>query len=86
MSTLFRLILWWVFRVPSVVLEDHDGEVNVRRVRWASRFPTAGRFGMGIARVRLLPGGAVRGVNYVKAWHPFVPLNRDWYPEIEVKP
>lgn len=66
-------LLWFVFRWPSVVLIDHDGEMNARLLRGAESFRIAHRFGFGIATVRLLPQGVVRGASYVSSWEPLLP-------------
>ena len=57
-----------------VVLIDHDGERNIRRVKWSGGVPVAERYGLGIRVVELLDDGALRNGNYVTRWEPFDPL------------
>jgi hypothetical protein len=76
MSTfrLFRLwLMWKIFRWPSVVLFDHDHEMNARLVRGTRSHPLATRMSFGVSTVRLMPDGAIEGPCYVKRWEPLFP-------------
>lgn len=56
-----------------MVLIDHDGEMHARLLRGAGNFRIAHRFSFGIATVRLLPQGSIRGACYVTCWEPLFP-------------
>lgn len=71
MRVIVLWLLWRVFGVQSVVLEDFDGEVNARIVSRLGNVRSARRF-IG-ASVRLLQDGKLRGPRYVERWHPLYP-------------
>lgn len=72
MTNWIRIVLHKLFGVELVVLEDHDGETNLRikRKDILGR-PMAIRAGMGIRKVVLLPDGKIHGCLYVEKWHPY---------------
>lgn len=53
-----------------VALIDHDGELNVRRVKFDGGMPYAWRMGLGVRKVWILDGGSTSGCGYVVGWKP----------------
>lgn len=73
-------LAWLIFRRPSVVLFDFDGQETLSYARrTASGNMFAWRYGFGIAKVRLLPDRKCVGCSYVRAWEPAF-----WCPQFEV--
>jgi hypothetical protein len=71
---LFTLRLaWLVFGWESVVLIDHDQEMNARLVRGEGQAKFAKRWSYTDVKVRLLPSGSVAGPCYVKQWTALFP-------------
>jgi hypothetical protein len=74
MLRVFRCwLMWRLFRWPSVVLVDHDGELNARLVFGTRQHPIAQRHGFGVRSVVLLDDGRTRGACYVTSWEPLFP-------------
>lgn len=67
-------LMWLFFRKPSVVLIDHDGEMNPCLARGPKNFRFARRMCFGIANIRLLPDGGTSGKCYVTKWEPLFGL------------
>lgn len=66
-----RWLIHKLFGTVFVVLEDFDGECVVRRVQFLGPVRRVNRIGS-VAVVKLLPAGKVKGVSFVKRWHPFL--------------
>lgn len=68
-----------------VLLEDHDGELNVRPVKWICGYPVAYRRAhYKDSQIRLLPNGECRGgmCNYVYRWEPLTDkINKVFFTE-----
>jgi hypothetical protein len=66
-----RWLLHKLFGTVFVALEDFDGEVVVRRVRFIGPLRIVHRIGR-LAVVKLLPGGRVTGSSFVSRWYPLL--------------
>jgi hypothetical protein len=66
-------LMWKALRWPSVILFDHDQEMNARLVRGTRSHPLAARMPFGVSTVRLMDDGAIEGPCYVKRWEPLFP-------------
>lgn len=73
----FRLLLlyiqWLLIGRRSVILFDHDGEMNARLVHGIRGLFQAKRVTFGIKTVRLGPDGEVISGTYVTRWEPLFP-------------
>lgn len=72
-----RETLLWVlaglFGTKSVVLVDHDGGRNCRRIWFRNGQPVATRIGSGIRIVTLFDHGRLGNGGYVERWEPLIP-------------
>lgn len=58
----------------AVWLKDYWGKSHLRTIRWRDKgtgIPIADICGMGVGKVKLLPGGKTEGVSYVTSWHAY---------------
>lgn len=67
-----------LFGVDYVVLKHHDGEHQVKPVRWLGGKAFAAPYLSGTSGM-LLPHGKFQGKNYVKAWLPITKRTHDLF-------
>ncbi len=65
-----RWCLHKLFGWTYIVLEDYDGSLHVRRLKFAGEWG-AWRMGLGVRWVTVLDGGGTNGCCYVKFWYPY---------------
>lgn len=77
---LARWIACRFFGATYVMLIDHDGEVNVRRVKFVGSKSYASRYPFKIRDIWLSDNGELRNGNYVQSWEPYLPMSSKQWP------